>query len=403
MMFHFPPATSPELTKIKEENRSVILFGAGNVAKATLLACQKQGISVKCFCDTYWSTKKSEFMSYPLHPAEFITPEDTVVICSLRFLKDLREKLSPIGCTLVDYYQLFSGTEWSEEETEAYTGSLFDAQEGFFLSRYDNGDNIVLRNLNLDITEKCTLCCDGCGALVDYISSPQNSSFEQDKPAIEKALTALYVLQICILGGEPLCHPDLDRYICFCDQFSSFARLSIFTNATIMPNEKLLEAMRGCSRLIVNISDYGAPTQKIEQLCQLLHKNHILYAVLTKDTNWVDYGGFEDRKYTEQEMKDVFSSCFAKDCVEIKDGKWFHCVRIAHQYGMQAIPQEDCEYVDLLKNDVQQIQSAIRAELAKSYLKGCRYCSGGGYGAENTIQQGVQCKDRKPYTRYEYN
>lgn len=402
MIFDMPMEGKKYLEMMQQAAKPVVLFGAGNVAKATLLACQKQGIPVKCFCDTYWSAKKSEFLSYPLRPVEYITPQDIVVICSLRFLKDLREKLQPIGCTLIDYYWVFSGTAWDDAETADYTGSLFDVQEGFFLRQYDNGDNVILRNLNLNITEKCTLCCDGCVALVDYQKSPQNSDFEQDKPAIRNLLSHTYALQLSILGGEPLCHPNLEQYITYCDTFPSFARMSLTTNATIMPNEHLLQIMYRCKRLIVNISDYGAPQQKIAQLCSLLDEYHILYAVYTKESQWVDYGDFSYRGYSESELENVAKTYFANECVAFKDGKWFRCGRIAYQYAMHAIPQDDCEFVDLVHIDPEQTKSAIQAELDKPYLKACQYCSGGAYYSANTIEPGIQCTQIKSYPHYEY-
>lgn len=402
MIFDASTESKKHLEIIQQSEQPVILFGAGNVAKATLLACQKQGIPVKCFCDTYWSTKKSEFLSYPLKSVDFITPKDIVIICSLRFLKDLRKKLQPIGCTLMDYYWVFCGTEWNDAEIAEYTGSLFDVQEGFFLSQYDNSENIIVRNLNLDITEKCTLRCEGCVALVDYRKSPQNSDFEQDKKAIRNLLSHTYALQLSILGGEPLCHPNLDQYITFCDTFPSFARMSLVTNATIMPNEHLLQTMSQCKRLIVNISDYGAPQQKITQLCELLDQYHILYAVYTKESQWIDYGDFSYRGYSEAELKSVAKTCFANQCVALKDGKWFRCGRIAHQYSMHAIPQDDCEFVDLLHIDPDHVKSAIQAELDKPYLRGCQYCAGGAYYSANTIEPGIQCTQIKSYPHYEY-
>ena len=134
----------------------------------------------------------------------------------------------------------------------------------------------------------------------------------------------------------------------------------------------------------------------------MLREHHILYTILTKESQWINYGEFDFRNYSQAEIENIFSSCFAKDCTEIKDGKWFRCVRIAHQYHMHAIPQAACEYVDLQKLNVNEVKEAIQIELSKPYLHGCQYCSGGEYGAANTIRQGVQCTGCKPYLRYEY-
>lgn len=402
MIFDIPMEGKKHLEMIQQAGKPVILFGAGNVAKATFLACQKQGIPVKCFCDTYWSAKKTNFLSYPLQSVKYITPQDIVIICSRRFLKDLRKKLQPIGCMLIDYYWLFSGTQWDDRETDCYIGSLLDVQKGFFLSNYNNGQNIVFDNLTLAITEKCTLCCDGCVALMDYRKLSQNSDFEQDKPALRNILSNTYALQLAIAGGEPFCHPNLDQYITYCDTFKSFAHMSLVTNATIIPNEHLLQTMSRCKRLIVNISDYGAPQQKIAQLCEVLDQYHILHVVFTKATQWIDYGDFRYRGYSESELKNIAKTCFANQCVVLKDGKWFRCGRIAWQYFMHAIPQEECEFVDLLQIDSAQVKVAIQSELNKSYLRGCQYCSGNTTYSGTPIRPGVQCTSSKPYFRYEY-
>ena len=118
MIFDIPMQGKKHLETIRQARKPVILFGAGNVARVTLLACQKQGIPVKCFCDTHWSAQKSEFLPYPLHPVEYITPQDIVLFCSLCFLKDFHKKLQPIGCSLIDYYWIFSGTIWDDMETK---------------------------------------------------------------------------------------------------------------------------------------------------------------------------------------------------------------------------------------------------------------------------------------------
>lgn len=110
----------------------------------------------------------------------------------------------------------------------------------------------------------------------------------------------------------------------FLNQNQKVITFDIVTNATLLPNEKLLKAMqRAKNKMNVSISDYSlSPNLNIplkqKQLQNLLKEYAIPFQISlqNKDDLWIDPGRIYPRKRNKKEIAENFKNCLMP-CVSV--------------------------------------------------------------------------------------
>ena len=127
------------------------------------------------------------------------------------------------------------------------------------------------------ITTKCNLSCESCSNLIPFCKAQEHIDKKIIFDSIDnllKKIDRLYRLKLH--GGEVLLHPQLAEIIDYMGKKSKIVSLRLTTNATIIPSEKVLEAMRR-RNLVVQISSYKIPNSKKKQLIELLETKGISF------------------------------------------------------------------------------------------------------------------------------
>ena len=153
------------------------------------------------------------------------------------------------------------------------------------------------------------------------------------------------VLTFNLIGGEPLLYNDLPILLEHLQACDKVKRITLSTNCTITPDERLLEAFR-LDKVEIRISDYGnlAQTAKI---IELLEKSEINIEV-PPDQRWLDFGGTHYRDKDEETLKNEFRRCYvASDCKAVYRDKYFVCERAARMFMLGDIYDASRDYVDL--------------------------------------------------------
>lgn len=245
-----------------------------------------------------------------------------------------------------------------------------------------------LRRLALIPTLRCTLNCRLCCNSVPLYRNPPFLPMEE----LARDLQALFDLVdsiewIQLVGGEIFLYPQLApllREIRRCD--SQFDKLILMTNGTLTPGEEVLAALQEYGpRCQVQISDYGKYSFRIRELEAALAERavpsvtKIFHGDMQHYGGWVDNTSYADRGYSQEELEDLFRSCWqiGMKNYHMYQGKIHNCIRSLFGLDLGLIPVPEEEYVDV--RDMGKSREEKRAALARfdtRPLTACRYCGG---------------------------
>ena len=242
-----------------------------------------------------------------------------------------------------------------------------------------SGREIYIPYADLIVTTVCTLRCQGCGSLMGLYNNPRHI----DKEAIIETLVSLFrggvhFNRIHVLGGEPLCYPFLYDILSFLKDQDKVNKVGITTNGTLtLKDGRIIELLRD-RKFRVDISNYGENvSRKTAELVQQLSENGIRYQIRNSGSGWlwVDFGGFDCRHRSREELRSIYCSCLFRRVNSILDKILYHCSREAHGSNLKLLPLGKGDYVDLLQ-EPKVLRKELRLFLYSdvSAIEACDYC-----------------------------
>ena len=255
-----------------------------------------------------------------------------------------------------------------------------------------------LGKFSLVVTTRCDLRCRLCDEFI-----PTHKPFpDMTVDEARRILNALFgvVGHVGLLhlsgGGEPFLNRDLGALVELCFEYTErFDRLMVFTNSTILPGGELLDALaRHKDKVIVHASNYGLRQEISAKVYAALRARDIplreikYYGEDQDYGGWVDFGPWDARGRSTDELHRTFSSCgitkFMHGNWRTRDGKAHWCQRSQRGMELGIIPDDPNDYVDLLDTSMsaeEKRQKFLRIEQA-GYLSACDHCSGN-HGTED--------------------
>lgn len=230
---------------------------------------------------------------------------------------------------------------------------------------------LVLDKVDVVITTKCNLLCDGCSHLMPYYKNPNHLNRDRVIASMRKLAEAVdWFDHFNILGGEPFLNPDL-KYILEEIPVEKSRLVQILTNATIIPHDPaLFDAMRRKNVHVV-ITPYPSNEKTREQLISKLESENVVWNYYYPE--WTDYGEPRDYHKSPRELRHQFVRC-NENCKNLFDGRLYYCHRCAHICDLGFASAEG-EAVNLLKNTIVQNRKQIRRLMRRrKSLMACQYC-----------------------------
>jgi len=218
--------------------------------------------------------------------------------------------------------------------------------------------------LEMFITTKCNLNCEGCSNLIPDCKDQEHIEKQVIFDAIDnllKKLDRLYRLKLH--GGEVLLHPQLAEIIDFVGRKRKIISLRLTTNGTIIPSEEVLAVIKK-RNLVIQISGYKIPNSKTQQLIELLDAKGVRYT-MPYDEAWRDMGGFDRRDNCRR------LDCTIGRCNSMLDGKIFICSRAAMMDKLGIVKSESLS----VSGEVDFRQRLVNLLNTKDY-KSCWHCDG---------------------------
>ncbi|MPL97831.1 hypothetical protein SDC9_44026 [bioreactor metagenome] len=258
---------------------------------------------------------------------------------------------------------------------------------------------VSLRKFSLIITTRCNLRCKLCCEYVPQHTPFPDMTLEECKSILNAFFSVIDHVEILHLtgGGEPFLNKNLPQLVDECMVFSDrFDRLMLFTNCTISPSSELLEALKKYQdKIILQVSSYNIMPERENAVFSLLEKTGANLKVVKYHGDaqsfdgWVDFGSWEDRHRTLDELNVIFNDCAITNNMKgnwrTRNGKTHWCPRSQRGTELGLLPDFKDDYVDLFDNSTREEKRLKFKRISESpFLQACGYCSGN-YG---TIDKG---------------
>lgn len=194
-------------------------------------------------------------------------------------------------------------------------------------------------------------------------------------------------------------NPEMDKVIRWYVDNDKISRFRIYTNGTIIPDEHILETLSH-DKVHVRISDYGINQRQIGKLKEVLEKNKISYYV-TSYSDWQDSGDLRFRNYSVEQMREIFSKCYERNCITFLKGQLHRCPRSAHAMNLEAMPIIQKDFIDLKnwQGTDDELKKSISEFQRKDYVMACNYCDGPNRNTQH-IPAAIQIESPRYYEKY---
>ena len=229
---------------------------------------------------------------------------------------------------------------------------------------------------DIEITEHCNLNCKGCDSLAPLAEEEYLDVAECEKDLRRLSeLSGGVVDHINILGGEPLLHPDIEKFMTMTRQYFPVGRIVVVTNGILLKSmEKTFWETCKENKIVLGVTRY--PIQlDLAWIKEKAEKEEVAFQWFGEDRkeHWVhtrmDLSG-------QMDETESFLHCWnANNCTVVEHGKLYPCPRVAkirhfNKAFKTNLPVSEKDY--LVIEEVESLEEMM-SFLAKP-IPFCRFC-----------------------------
>jgi hypothetical protein len=337
-----------------------IIYGASFIGKIVLEECKKRNVTIDYFCDEQ-PKKIGSFISgiEVVHPSQIDKTTSHFIITIIN-IKDVIKKLGDCSKeSCISYIENF-------HTDDIFIQSVVDMCR-FTHRSYIHPEKLLISNVDLVITEKCSLKCQDCANLMQYYSSPQNINNDVLYKSIDKFCDLVDEIQeFRMIGGEIFMNKNHNDIIQKISSKKNINYIMVYSNGTFnIPEEQLWTYTD--SRIVFSLTDYGKNLSKnIHKFIRTLEKLKIKYYV-ARFEEWYDCA-----KILTKTTNNVFHKCCANGLLTILYDKLYKCPFSAHGIHNNLIPDNKKDYLNIFKITKDELKNYIDNLVPES----CYYCQG---------------------------
>lgn len=243
-----------------------------------------------------------------------------------------------------------------------------------------DGGKIFLKQIEVIVTNRCSLKCKKCAAGIQYFEKPTEFNPDLLIKDYDRMLELIdWVDRIVIIGGEPFLYKDLDKILDGIYQnintYSKVGGIKIITNGTVVPSEKVLDTISKYDT-IVWISDYGRQSRNIGELIDVLRRKKISYSVLNIQ-EWSDVIQLNDSccvQTSKQLLERRKNGCVTR-CRTLAGGRFYLCSLLKSMDYLEITPFDKENYIDIYDKNAKALMCDMLNENSP-LPKACSFCNG---------------------------
>lgn len=361
-----------------DNKQKIVLLCSVKTKDIATFCLKNHGLEVWRYCDIDSEEIKEGYLSFD-RVVELEKQHKVVIVVSYRtHVLWLLNRLSNLGIgTTYSIRNLFS--KETLRASKLYNSNqtvieIFD-DSFFYEDVFRNPECVYISSVDATVTSRCSLKCKDCSNLMQYYNNPENYDINKLIESINLLLSKIDMLgDLRILGGEPFVNKEFVRLVeCFKNN-SKIKKISVYSNATIFPDDSILDILKTSGVLLV-FSDYGELSSKLNVWKKWCRDNQIGFFV-EKTEWWQDCGKLERHDYSFHELLDIYSNCECRSVPTIINNKLYPCQYSANADNLGAMYKNEAE------KDYIEINSGLNGNdifdflYNRQYLEGCRYCNG---------------------------
>ncbi len=234
----------------------------------------------------------------------------------------------------------------------------------------------VIPYLETHIMDSCNLNCKGCTHFSNLYEKESKVFLKQFKNDIKQLAKKCFVIQLRLLGGEPLLNQECAEYFVNARKAFPHTDINIVTNGVLIvkQNAQFFQSMRQ-NQIGFHISKYP-PTMKIKDLIEeKCRKEKVDYFfernIITEFARHLSMTGNSDTEASQ-------SVCISRGCRFLRNGKLYKCPteglidKFAVEYHYTSVLSESKGF-DIYDDTINWEQKL--ADYHNLPVAVCRYCS----------------------------
>ncbi|MBP3079846.1 4Fe-4S cluster-binding domain-containing protein [Streptomyces sp. CHA1] len=404
MMTQYTPP--PVVRSLLADPRPVVLFGAGDIGVLAHHVLTRLGVAVTCFADGRVSKQGTVLRGLPVRPVADLAEladEAYVFLCG-NYLKTMTDRVRGAGFTRIqDCVDLLDGFDFSDSGADTGMSPVLMERKAALHKRETRKDRehaedtLILKYLDVVVTEACSMKCQDCSNLMQYYTKPRHSDLDLLESAVDRIMDSVDgIYEFRVLGGEPFVNPRVHRVIEKLTAYEVVEKVVVYTNGTIVPRGANLECLRD-EKVVVEITNYGEHSKKLDALEETLTAEGVTH--FSKIPVWTDSGRIRYVERSAEVLDDMFRNCCVNDIVTLLNGKLYRCPFSANAHNLKAVPDAPDDVIDLTGDlSGTELREQIRALYARdTHLTACGSCAGRDYRTPQ-IEPAIQTRRPLPLT-----
>lgn len=229
-----------------------------------------------------------------------------------------------------------------------------------------------LHYLETHLVDHCNLNCKGCGhfAPLSKVKFTDLNVFKKDFLRLRELF--YNILNIRLMGGEPLLHPDILNFLEVARSTFPDSKISLVTNGILLINQSdAFWEKCADNDIIIDITRYPIKldSEAIEQTGKHFNVKFKEGWTVTHFEKYINMAGESDPILAFRHCQSIYK------CIFLHDGKIYICrlpalIHIFNEYFKKKIPVCDKDYIDIHED----VSGSDIWELLNHPTPFCRWC-----------------------------
>lgn len=211
-----------------------------------------------------------------------------------------------------------------------------------------------LHRIVVHLTDHCNLNCKGCSHFSN-LAAPAFADPEQLDREFERLAHLFEITEIYLLGGEPLLHPEVEKFLRSARRHFPRTKLILLTNGILLPKmaPEFWRTM-GEERITLMYDDYPI-VLKTDLIAERARENGVEVELME---HYDEFFKLPIDARGSQDPADSFSRCrTVANCPTLRDGRLYPCAYIAYidlfteRFGVEGLEPSAQDSISIFDTD----------------------------------------------------
>lgn len=223
--------------------------------------------------------------------------------------------------------------------------------------------------LETHLCDHCNLNCKGCGHCSPLVTKETFADIKVFAKDIKTLSKKLDINKIRLMGGEPLLHPDICKFVVVTRKAYPNAIIKIVTNGILIPQmpEKFWQTLRE-NRIFIDLSKYPPCAEKFDSYLDIIKKNNVQIDRISDASQFFNQVNIKG----DSPIVETFNNCLSKYCVNLWRSKLYTCPACYTHYYNQYFGKNKPMPVAF---DIYKLSGKELAQKLNKPIDFCRFCN----------------------------